>query len=209
MYGGHRHRVLSHEDNMTLVAVDQNSEHSVSLEKVVTYVQIVNTNGHDSTATFRRFGSGDVLSCFALSVLAPSKGAFASGAGFDFFFTMTPLRGAFVSFFTGADAVFLVVADAGSTAGAGGGVLTITFAATALYQRDTHCEYEITARRIYFCEAYSRKVFSSSPSRSLRSRSSFSWCSLMESRNMISSSSRARNWFASLFFSSHSSCLAA
>jgi len=171
-------------------------------------VQIVNTNDYDSTATFRRFGSGDVL-CSAFLVVAPSGRAFASEADFDFFFTMTPLRGAFVGFFAGADPVFVVAANAGSTAGAGGGVLTITFAATALYQGHTHCEYEIRAQRICFYKAYSRKVFSSSPSRSLRSRSSFSWCSLMESRNMISSSSRARNWFASLFFSSHSSCLAA
>jgi len=124
---------------MTLVAVmDRNSEHSCfTREKVVTYVQIVNTNDHDSTASFRRFGSGDVLPCSTFSVLAPSGGAFASGAGFDFFFTMTPLRGAFVGFFAGADPVFVVAADAGSTAGAGGGVLTITFAATALYQGHT------------------------------------------------------------------------
>lgn len=55
-----------------------------------------------------------------------------SVAGFDFFFIMTPLRGAFVSFFAGADPVFVEAAGGGSTAGAGGGVLTITFAATAL-----------------------------------------------------------------------------
>jgi len=47
---------------------------------------------------------------------------------------MTPLRDAFVGFFAGIDAaVFGAVADADSAAGAAGGVLTITFAATALY----------------------------------------------------------------------------
>ena len=91
-------------------------------------MQIVNTINHDSTTTFRRFGSGD-----GLSAPAPSGGAFASGADFVFFFTMTPLRDAFVGFLAGTDAVFGADADADSTAGAGGGVLTITFAATALY----------------------------------------------------------------------------
>jgi hypothetical protein len=88
---------------------------------------------HDSTATRRRFGAGDGLSsCSAFSAFALSGGAFASGAGFDFFFTMTPLRDAFVGFFAGTDAVFGEVADADSAAGTAGGVLTITFAATAL-----------------------------------------------------------------------------
>jgi len=46
---------------------------------------------------------------------------------------MTPLRDAFVGFFVGAGAVFGAEADADSTAGVGGGDLTITFAATALH----------------------------------------------------------------------------
>ncbi len=158
-------------------------------------MQIVNTNNHDSTVTFRRFGSG---------------GAFASGADFGFFFTMTPLRDAFVGFLAGTDAVFGADAEADSTAGAGGGVLTITFAATALYYRGhAHGKRMYNSAMHLLCKAYSRKDLSSSPSRSLRSRSSCSRRSLMESRNMISSSSRARNWFANLVFSSHSSCLAA
>jgi hypothetical protein len=99
-------------------------------------MQIVNTHDHDSTATFRRFGSGDGSSCAAsLAAFALSGGAFAAGAGFDFFFTMTPLRAAFVGFFAGTGALFGAAADADSTAGTGGGVLTITFAATALYRR--------------------------------------------------------------------------
>jgi hypothetical protein len=160
-------------------------------------VQIVHTNNHDSTVTFRRFGSG---------------GAFASGADFVFFFTMTPLRDAFVGFLAGTDAVFGADAEVDSTAGAGGGVLTITFAATALYYRGHAHGKRMCNRARCICFArltYSRKDLSSSPSRSLRSRSSCSRRSLMESRNMISSSSRARNWFANLVFSSHSSCLAA
>ncbi len=71
---------------------------------------------------------------------------------------------------------------------------------------------------------YSLKFLTSSPSFSLRWRSSSSCFSLMESKNIISSSSRARNWFARLWldwaastawvripsfvFSSHSSCFA-
>jgi hypothetical protein len=41
-------------------------------------------------------------------------------------------------------------ADAGSTAGTGGGVLTITFAATALRERYTHCERIRTVQRACF-----------------------------------------------------------
>jgi len=64
--------------------------------------------------------------------------AFTSGADFDFFFTMTPLRDAFVGFFAGAGAAFGAATDADSIAGTVGGGLTITFAATALYRGYPH-----------------------------------------------------------------------
>jgi hypothetical protein len=64
--------------------------------------------------------------------------AFTSGADFDFFFIMTPLRDAFVGFFAGAGTVFGAATDAGSITGTVGGGLTITFAATALYRGSTH-----------------------------------------------------------------------
>jgi hypothetical protein len=104
-------------------------------------VQIVNTRNHDATETFRRFGSGDGSPC-SRSAFALSVGAFASGADFDFFFTMTPLRDAFVGFFGGAGAVFGAATDVDSTAGTAGDVLTITFAATALHRGHTHGEDE-------------------------------------------------------------------
>jgi hypothetical protein len=65
-----------------------------------------------------------------------------AGADFDFFFTMTPLRDAFAGFFAGTGATLGGVADTGSAAGtAGGGDLTITFAATALSEERAHCEH--------------------------------------------------------------------
>ena len=114
--------------------MDRNNEHRVLLEKVVTYVQIINTNDHDSMATFRRLGFGERLSRTVSSVLALFGGAFDAGIDFDFFFTMTPLRAAFVGFFAGTGALFGAATDADSTAATGAGVLTITFAATALYR---------------------------------------------------------------------------
>jgi hypothetical protein len=55
---------------------------------------------------------------------------------------MTPLRDAFVDFFAGAGVVFGAATgrDVDSTAGTAGDVLTITFAATALYRGHTHGE---------------------------------------------------------------------
>jgi hypothetical protein len=74
-----------------------------------------------------------------LLAFALSGGDFASGADFDFFFIMTPLRDAFAGFFAGTDTVFVGVADTDSVAGTDGGGLTITFAATAL--NDSRCEH--------------------------------------------------------------------
>jgi hypothetical protein len=77
-----------------------------------------------------------------LLAFALSGSAFASEADFDLFFTMTPLRDAFAGFFAGADAIFGGAADTGSATGtAGGGDLTITFAATALSEERAHCEH--------------------------------------------------------------------
>lgn len=86
---------------------------------------------HVSKATLRRFGSGGVSSPCASFL---SRGAFASGVVFGFFFTMTPLRAAFSGFLEGTDADFGGAADAVSVAGAGGGDFTVTLAATALYR---------------------------------------------------------------------------
>jgi hypothetical protein len=66
--------------------------------------------------------------------------AFTSGTDFDFFFIMTPLRDAFVGFFAGAGVAFGAATDVDSIAGTAGDVLTITFAATALYRRHDHGE---------------------------------------------------------------------
>lgn len=101
-------------------------------------MQIINPRNHDATDTFRRFGSGDGLS----SSCSAFGRAFTSGTDFDFFFTMTPLRDAFVGFFAGTGAVFGAATDrdVDSIAGTAGGVLTITFAATALYRGHTHGE---------------------------------------------------------------------
>lgn len=63
-------------------------------------------------------------------------------------------------------------------------------AATALHNPG-HCIISGSKR-----QTYSLKFFTSSPSLSLRSRSSSCCRSLMESRNIISSSSSARNWLA-------------
>jgi hypothetical protein len=53
---------------------------------------------------------------------------------------MTPLRDAFVGFFAGVGAVFGAATDVDSMVGTAGGVLTITFAATALQREHTHGE---------------------------------------------------------------------
>ena len=86
---------------------------------------------HVSKATLRRFGSGGVSSPCASFL---SGGAFASGAIFGFFFTMTPLRAAFVGFLEGADVDFGGAAGTVSGAATGGGDFTVTLAATALYR---------------------------------------------------------------------------
>jgi hypothetical protein len=86
---------------------------------------------HVSKATLRRFAFGDASSPCASFL---SRGAFASGAAFGFFFTMTPLRAGFggFGFLEGADAGFGAAADTVSVGGTGGGDLTVTLAATAL-----------------------------------------------------------------------------
>lgn len=126
MCDGHQVPVLSHEDKN-----DCMYEVAGFAGSVITFVQIIKHRNHDATATFRRFGSGVGLSC-SFSAFALSGSAFTSGADFDLFFTMTPLRDAFVGFFAGAGAVFGAATDVDSMVGTVGGVLTITFAATAL-----------------------------------------------------------------------------
>jgi hypothetical protein len=101
-------------------------------------VRIITQKDHDATATFRRFGSGGGSSCSCLAFVLSGGAAFTSGADFDFFFIMTPLRDAFVGFFAGPGTVFGAATDVDSIVGTVGGGLTITFAATALYRGYPH-----------------------------------------------------------------------
>lgn len=158
----------------------------------------------------------------ALGVSATVADAEAA-AGFGFFFMMTPFKGFLESFLASVGPDFGIkdgdvkeerfvveVLDAevergGEAAGgAVGGVLTITRDAMALGEA-VSTQHSLRRRD----RTHSLNPRTSSPSRSFRCRSSSNCCSRTESRNMISSSSSARNWLASLVFSSHSSCLAA
>ena len=125
MCDGRRRRVLSHEDEL------------IGYTRGLRYIcaEVVDWRNHDSKATLRRFGSGDASSpCASFLSFVLSRGAFASGADFGFFFTMTPLRDAFGGFLEGAGAGFGAVVGTDSAAGTGGGDFTVTFAATALYR---------------------------------------------------------------------------
>ena len=137
MCDGRRPPVLSLEDKIIACTESRRARRFTRI--VITFVQIINTRNHDATATFRRFGSGDGLSR-SRSAFALSGGAFTSGTDFDFFFIMTPLRDAFVGFFAGTGVGFGAATDVDSIAGTAGDVLTITFAATALYRGDTYGE---------------------------------------------------------------------
>ena len=162
-------------------------------------------------------------------------------ADFVFFLTKTPLSDFFGSFLAAVTAAGFAFAGALLFAAApaapiGGGLFAaLSRAATALRWRQMAGGHGVEPRTRGHGErsmTYSLKCLSSSPSISLRRRSSSRCFSSTESRKRTSSSSSARNWFPavsrsvplsahgsrsaesaigspSLLRSSHSSCLAA